>query len=93
MFSKQLEMLHVIFYLRSSFFFIKQNFKKLFFYAACLIFFDELDSLAPNRGASGDSGGVMDRLDEIFNQYFKIRIDFYFNIKSGFLNTWIPFTL
>lgn len=28
----------------------------------CLIFFDELDSLAPNRGRSGDSGGVMDRV-------------------------------
>ncbi|XP_065572194.1 peroxisomal ATPase PEX6-like isoform X2 [Artemia franciscana] len=28
----------------------------------CLIFFDELDSLAPNRGRSGDSGGVMDRI-------------------------------
>lgn len=28
----------------------------------CIIFFDELDSLAPNRGASGDSGGVMDRV-------------------------------
>jgi len=28
----------------------------------CLIFFDELDSLAPNRGVSGDSGGVMDRV-------------------------------
>lgn len=27
----------------------------------CIIFFDELDSLAPNRGRSGDSGGVMDR--------------------------------
>ena len=27
----------------------------------CVIFFDELDSLAPNRGRSGDSGGVMDR--------------------------------
>lgn len=27
-----------------------------------IIFFDELDSLAPNRGASGDSGGVMDRV-------------------------------
>ncbi|CAG2069544.1 unnamed protein product, partial [Timema podura] len=26
----------------------------------CVIFFDELDSLAPNRGRSGDSGGVMD---------------------------------
>ncbi|XP_033639604.1 peroxisome assembly factor 2-like [Asterias rubens] len=28
----------------------------------CVIFFDELDSLAPNRGQSGDSGGVMDRV-------------------------------
>ena len=25
------------------------------------MFFDELDALAPNRGRSGDSGGVMDR--------------------------------
>jgi len=28
----------------------------------CVIFFDELDSLAPNRGYTGDSGGVMDRV-------------------------------
>ncbi|CAG7671415.1 unnamed protein product [Allacma fusca] len=28
----------------------------------CVLFFDELDSLAPNRGRSGDSGGVMDRV-------------------------------
>jgi len=28
----------------------------------CVIFFDELDALAPSRGRSGDSGGVMDRL-------------------------------
>lgn len=28
----------------------------------CIVFFDELDSLAPNRGMSGDSGGVMDRV-------------------------------
>ena len=27
----------------------------------CIVFFDELDALAPNRGRSGDSGGVMDR--------------------------------
>lgn len=27
-----------------------------------MIFFDELDSLAPNRGNQGDSGGVMDRI-------------------------------
>ncbi|KAG2428807.1 hypothetical protein HXX76_011507 [Chlamydomonas incerta] len=30
--------------------------------APCVVFFDELDSLAPARGASGDSGGVMDRV-------------------------------
>merc|ERR1712106_1263464 len=28
----------------------------------CVVFFDELDSLVPNRGQSGDSGGVMDRV-------------------------------
>ncbi|GJT79989.1 peroxisome biogenesis protein 6, partial [Tanacetum coccineum] len=28
----------------------------------CMIFFDELGSLAPAKGASGDSGGVMDRV-------------------------------
>ncbi|KAH7906066.1 P-loop containing nucleoside triphosphate hydrolase protein [Hygrophoropsis aurantiaca] len=28
----------------------------------CVIFFDELDSVAPNRGNQGDSGGVMDRI-------------------------------
>lgn len=27
-----------------------------------VIFFDEFDSLAPNRGQAGDSGGVMDRI-------------------------------
>ncbi|XP_015682041.1 peroxisome biogenesis factor 6 [Protobothrops mucrosquamatus] len=30
--------------------------------APCIIFFDELDSLAPSRGRSGDSQGVMDRV-------------------------------
>lgn len=28
----------------------------------CVIFFDELDSIAPKRGNAGDSGGVMDRI-------------------------------
>jgi peroxin-6 len=28
----------------------------------CVIFFDELDSIAPARGNQGDSGGVMDGL-------------------------------
>ncbi|KAK2467125.1 hypothetical protein APHAL10511_001383 [Amanita phalloides] len=28
----------------------------------CVIFFDELDSIAPKRGSHGDSGGVMDRI-------------------------------
>lgn len=28
----------------------------------CILFFDELDSLAPARGRSSDSGGVMDRV-------------------------------
>lgn len=28
----------------------------------CIVFFDELDALAPARGGGGDSGGVMDRV-------------------------------
>lgn len=28
----------------------------------CVIFFDEIDSIAPKRGNQGDSGGVMDRI-------------------------------
>jgi peroxin-6 len=28
----------------------------------CVVFFDELDSVAPKRGAHGDSAGVMDRI-------------------------------
>lgn len=43
----------------------EENVREVFATAAmaapCVIFFDELDSLAPNRGRSGDSGGVMDR--------------------------------
>ncbi|XP_054282593.1 peroxisomal ATPase PEX6 [Macrosteles quadrilineatus] len=44
----------------------EQNVRDLFELAKaaspCIVFFDELDSLAPNRGRSGDSGGVMDRV-------------------------------
>ncbi|XP_016112261.1 peroxisome assembly factor 2 [Sinocyclocheilus grahami] len=41
---------------------IREVFSKARTAAPCVIFFDELDSLAPNRGHSGDSGGVMDRV-------------------------------
>ena len=40
----------------------------------CVIFFDELDSLAPARGASGDSGGVMDRVVSQVKILFIIRV-------------------
>ena len=32
--------------------------------APCIIFFDELDSIAPSRGKTGDASGVMDRWAE-----------------------------
>ncbi|XP_075509403.1 peroxisomal ATPase PEX6 isoform X1 [Primulina tabacum] len=41
---------------------IRDIFQKARTARPCVIFFDELDSLAPARGASGDSGGVMDRV-------------------------------
>ncbi|XP_031782513.1 peroxisome assembly factor 2 [Nasonia vitripennis] len=41
---------------------VRQVFERARAAAPCIIFFDELDSLAPNRGQSGDSGGVMDRV-------------------------------
>ncbi|KAK7068066.1 peroxisomal assembly protein [Halocaridina rubra] len=41
---------------------VRQVFSRARAAAPCVIFFDELDSLAPNRGRSGDSGGVMDRI-------------------------------
>ena len=40
---------------------IREVFKKANNAAPCVIFFDELDALAPSRGRNGDSGGVMDR--------------------------------
>ncbi|KJH47387.1 ATPase, AAA family [Dictyocaulus viviparus] len=44
----------------------EENLRKVFERARqaspCVIFFDEVDSIAPNRGRSGDSGGVMDRI-------------------------------
>lgn len=40
----------------------------------CVIFFDELDSLAPARGGSGDSGGVMDRVvSQVMNTCMHVR--------------------
>ncbi|XP_028762312.1 peroxisome biogenesis protein 6 isoform X2 [Neltuma alba] len=41
---------------------VRDTFQKARSSRPCVIFFDELDSLAPARGASGDSGGVMDRV-------------------------------
>uniref|UniRef100_A0AC35UFG0 PDZ domain-containing protein n=1 Tax=Rhabditophanes sp. KR3021 TaxID=114890 RepID=A0AC35UFG0_9BILA len=44
----------------------EENVRKLFEKARqaspCIIFLDEMDSLAPAKGRSGDSGGVMDRV-------------------------------
>ena len=42
-------------------YFLYPIFKRIRF-EPCIIFFDELDALAPNRGKAGDSGGVMDRI-------------------------------
>ncbi|KAJ9588364.1 hypothetical protein L9F63_018290 [Diploptera punctata] len=41
---------------------VREVFERARAASPCIIFFDELDSLAPNRGKSGDSGGVMDRV-------------------------------
>jgi len=41
---------------------VRDLFQKAHASRPCVIFFDELDSLAPNRGNGADSGGVMDRV-------------------------------
>lgn len=41
---------------------VRNLFQKAHLNSPCVLFFDELDSLAPIRGKAGDSGGVMDRV-------------------------------
>jgi len=41
---------------------VREVFQKARDCKPCVIFFDELDSLAPARGGGSDSGGVMDRI-------------------------------
>ena len=41
---------------------VRQVFEKARQAKPCVVFFDELDSIAPQRGDKGDSGGVMDRI-------------------------------
>ncbi|CAG9460824.1 unnamed protein product [Pedinophyceae sp. YPF-701] len=41
---------------------VREVFSRALQAAPCVLFFDELDSLAPRRGAGGDSAGVMDRV-------------------------------
>ncbi|KAJ1675051.1 peroxisomal assembly protein [Spiromyces aspiralis] len=41
---------------------VRRVFQKAREASPCVVFFDELDSLAPKRGQQGDSGGVMDRV-------------------------------
>uniref|UniRef100_A0A915CGC9 Peroxisomal ATPase PEX6 n=1 Tax=Parascaris univalens TaxID=6257 RepID=A0A915CGC9_PARUN len=41
---------------------VRKVFERAKLASPCVVFFDELDSLAPNRGRSGDSAGVADRI-------------------------------
>ena len=41
---------------------LRQVFSSARTISPCILFFDEMDSLAPARGKSGDAGGVMDRI-------------------------------
>lgn len=41
---------------------VRRVFQKARDAAPCVVFFDELDSVAPKRGNQGDAGGVMDRI-------------------------------
>lgn len=41
---------------------IRQLFQRARDCAPCIVFFDEIDALAPARGSKGDAGGVMDRI-------------------------------
>ncbi|MFS8032380.1 putative ATPase, AAA-type, core, P-loop containing nucleoside triphosphate hydrolase [Helianthus anomalus] len=49
-------------YIRESEKNVRDTFQKARTTCPCVIFFDELDSLAPARGASSDFGGVMDHV-------------------------------